>query len=201
MANICSNNYFQTLVKKINLLPLLFSSRPPCPTPPQIIRRLRRRSRYPREQPTRLHERALSPPPQEPLLCTTTHRTAVQGRPDERAVVIRHLFVIGAQETQGLLVVARGGVMPGHGLEAVVGDVLVSWRTQEPQESHLNHSDGVAVSVHVGELRRSGKGDQEVADQGKRWWASRKFTPKCTSYHKVCHSIVGPPWGGSERTL
>lgn len=106
----------------------------------------------------------MSPPPQEPLLCTITHRTAVKGRPDERAVVIRHLFVIGAQEPQGLLVVARSGVMPRHGLEAVVGDVLVSGGTQEPQESHLNHSDGVAVSVHVGELRESKEGDQEEAD-------------------------------------
>lgn len=95
----------------------------------------------------------------------STHCTAVEDRPDERAVVVRHLFVVGAQEAHGLLIVAHSGVMPGHGLEAVVGDVLVGGCTQEPQEGHLYHSNGVAVSIHVGELRGSGKRDKEEADQ------------------------------------
>lgn len=80
---------------------------------------------------------------------------------DERVVVIGHLFVIGAQEADSLVVVPRGGVMPCYRLVAVVGDVLVGRSTQEPQESHLDHPDGIAVRIHIGKLWETERGDKK----------------------------------------
>lgn len=74
-----------------------------------------------------------------------TYRAAVEGGSDVRVVVVGHLLVVGPQEADRLIVAVGGGVVPGYGLVAVVSDVLVGRGTQEPEESHLHHSDGVPV--------------------------------------------------------
>lgn len=74
-----------------------------------------------------------------------TYRAAVEGGSDVRVVVVGHLLVVGAQEADRLIVAVGGGVVPGYGLVAVVSDVLVGRGAQEPEESHLHHSDGVPV--------------------------------------------------------
>ena len=74
-----------------------------------------------------------------------TYRAAVEDGSDVGVVVVGHLLVVGAQEADGLVVAVGGGVVPGDGLVAVVGDVLVGRSAQEPEESHLHHSDGVPV--------------------------------------------------------
>lgn len=74
-----------------------------------------------------------------------TYRAAVQDGSDVGVVVVGHLLVVGAQEADGLVVVVSCGVVPGDGLVAVVSDVLVGRGAQEPEESHLHHSNGVPV--------------------------------------------------------
>lgn len=82
-----------------------------------------------------------------------TYRTAIGHGADVGVVIIRHLFIVGAQEADGLVVVVLLLVVPGHRLVAVVCHVLPARRAQQPQESHLDHADGVALRIHVGELR------------------------------------------------
>lgn len=82
-----------------------------------------------------------------------TYRAAVEHGADVGVVIVRHLLVVGAQEAHGLVVVVLVLVVPGHRLVAVVGDVLPAGGAQQPQEGHLDHADGVALRVHVGELR------------------------------------------------
>lgn len=82
-----------------------------------------------------------------------TYRAAVEHGADVRVVIVRHLLVVGAQEAHGLVVVVLLLVVPGHRLVAVVGDVLSASGAQQPQEGHLDHADGIALCIHVGELR------------------------------------------------
>lgn len=84
----------------------------------------------------------------------STYRTAIDHGADVGVVIVRHLFIVGAQEADGLVVVVLVLIVPGHRLVAVVCHVLPSCRTQQSQESHLDHTDGVALRVHVGELQR-----------------------------------------------
>lgn len=90
-----------------------------------------------------------------------TYRAAVEGGSDVGVVVVGHLLVVGAQEADGLVVAVGGGIVPGYGLVAVVGDVLVGRGAQEPEESHLHHSDGVPIRIHIGELGE--------VEKGKHW--------------------------------
>lgn len=83
-----------------------------------------------------------------------TYRAAVEHGADVWVVIVRHLLVVGAQEAHGLVVVVLILVVPGHRLVAVVCNVLPSGGAQQPQEGHLDHADGVALCVHVGELQR-----------------------------------------------
>ena len=53
-----------------------------------------------------------------------SYRTAVCKGPDVRVVVVGHLLVVGAHETQCLAVTVAGGVVPSDGLVAVIGEVL-----------------------------------------------------------------------------
>lgn len=87
--------------------------------------------------------------PQEATYCT-----AVGQGLDEGVVVVGHLLVVGAQETDGLVVIVLILVVPGHRLVAVVGHVLPAGRAQQPQERHLDHADGITLRIHVGELWR-----------------------------------------------
>lgn len=82
-----------------------------------------------------------------------TYRAAVEQGADVGVVIVRHLLVVGAQEAHGLVVVVLLLVVPGHRLVAVVRNVLPARGAQQPQESHLDHTDGVALRVHVRELR------------------------------------------------
>lgn len=92
-----------------------------------------------------------------------TYRAAVEHGADVRVVIVRHLLVVGAKEAHGLVVVVLILVVPGHRLVAVIGDVLPAGGAQQPQEGHLDHADGVALCVHVGELRgRRGGGEKLV---------------------------------------
>lgn len=84
----------------------------------------------------------------------STYRTAINYGANVGVVIIRHLFIIGAQEADSLVVVVLVLVVPGHRLVAVVGHVLPARRAQQPQESHLDHTNGVALRIHVGELQR-----------------------------------------------
>lgn len=73
-------------------------------------------------------------------------------RSDVRAVVVGHLLVIGPQEPERFAVPSGGRVVPGRGLVAVVGEVLPRGRSQQLQEGHLNHVDGIAFHVQIGKL-------------------------------------------------
>lgn len=86
------------------------------------------------------------------LFPTSTHRTAVHEGPDVGVVVVRHLLVVGAQEADGLVVVALPLVVPRHRVVAVVRHVLPGGGAQQTQEGHLDHAHGVAFGVHVGQL-------------------------------------------------
>lgn len=97
------------------------------------------------------------------------HRTAVHYGADVGVVVVRHLLVVGAQEADGLVVAVRLRVVPGHRLVAVVGDVLPGRSAQQPQEGHLDHTDRVALRVHVGKLvddTQRGKKTKKRSRQG-----------------------------------
>lgn len=83
-----------------------------------------------------------------------TYCTAVGQGLDVGVVVVGHLLVVGAQETDGLVVIVLILVVPGHRLVAVVGHVLPAGRAQQPQERHLDHADGITLCIHVGELWR-----------------------------------------------
>lgn len=78
-----------------------------------------------------------------------TYRAAVDGGSDVRVVVVRHLFVIGAQEAHGFVVRVLVLVVPSHGLVTVVGEVLSCRRAEQTQERHLDDADGISLCVHV----------------------------------------------------
>lgn len=82
-----------------------------------------------------------------------TYRAAVKQGTDVGVVIVRHLLVVGAQEAHGLVVVVLLLVVPGHRLVAVVRNVLSARGAQQSQESHLDHTDRVALRVHVRKLR------------------------------------------------
>lgn len=107
-----------------------------------------------------------------------TYRAAVEHGADVGVVIVGHLLVVGAQEAHGLVVVVLLLVVPGHRLVAVVGDVLPAGGAQQPQEGHLDHADGVALCVHVGELR--GRGGEETGE-GCMLPASEGVENKCKS--------------------
>lgn len=113
-----------------------------------------------------------------------TYRAAVEGGSDVRVVVVGHLLVVGAQEADGLVVAVGGSIVPGYGLVAVVGDVLVGRGAQEPEESHLHHSDGVPIRIHIGEL-------WEV-EKGKHWAVSSNATCLGGSKDHQSHPSVRP---------
>lgn len=83
-----------------------------------------------------------------------TYRTAIGQGLDVGVVVVGHLLVVGAQETDGLVVIVLILVVPGHRLVAVVGHVLPAGGAQQPQERHLDHANGITLCIHVGELQR-----------------------------------------------
>lgn len=84
----------------------------------------------------------------------TTYCTAIDQGADVGVVIVGHLLVVGAQETDGLVVIVLVLVVPGHRLVAVVGHVLPAGCAQQPQERHLDHADGITFCIHIGKLRR-----------------------------------------------
>lgn len=122
---------------------------------------------------------------QRPLLRgLPTYRAAVEGGSDVGVVVVGHLLVVGAQEADGLVVAVGGGIVPGYGLVAVVGDVLVGRGAQEPEESHLHHSDGVPIRIHVGELGE--------VEKGKHWAVRGNATRLGGSKDHQSHPSLSP---------
>lgn len=83
-----------------------------------------------------------------------SYRAGVVHGLDEVVVVVRHFFVVGAEEAQRFVVVVGFSVEPGDGLVADVGEVLSRSRTQQLEEGHLDACDGALFHIHVGELSR-----------------------------------------------
>ena len=48
-----------------------------------------------------------------------------------------------------MVVVPSVVVVPGHGVDAGVGEVLVRFLTQQPEEGHLNWTDGVVGDLEI----------------------------------------------------
>lgn len=114
-----------------------------------------------------------------------TYRAAIECSSDVGVVVVGHLLVVGAQEADGLVVAVSGGIVPGYGLVAVVSDVLVGRGTQQPEERHLYHSDGVPIRIHIGEL-------WEV-EKGKHWAVRGKAMHLGSSKgHQISHPSLSP---------
>lgn len=80
------------------------------------------------------------------------HRAAVHQWLDVGIIFVGHLFIVGAQEAQRLVVVVRLGVVPGHRLMAGVGEVLPCRGAEQLQEGHLHCVDGAFAHVHVIQL-------------------------------------------------
>ena len=72
-------------------------------------------------------------------------------------VLVRQLLSIAGPEAQRVLVSVGGGVEPGGGVEAVVGEGLLGRGAQQLEEGHLDHVDGNAVRTGVGELAGGGR--------------------------------------------
>lgn len=71
--------------------------------------------------------------------------TPVVHRADVMRVLMRQLLPAAAPEAQCVLVAAGGGVKPGGGVEAVVGEGLLGCRAQKLQEGQLDHVGWNAV--------------------------------------------------------
>lgn len=95
-----------------------------------------------------------------------TYCTAIGQGLDVGVVVVGHLLVVGAQETDGLVVTVLLLVVPGGRLVAVVGHVLPAGGAQQPEERHLDHADGVALGVHIGELQRRRRRSEKGVSSG-----------------------------------
>lgn len=67
-------------------------------------------------------------------------------------VLMCQLLPVAASEAECMLMAEGGGVQPGGGVEAVVGEGLLGCRAQQLQESQLDHVDRNAVRPGVGKL-------------------------------------------------
>lgn len=81
-----------------------------------------------------------------------SYRAGVVHGLDEGVVVVRHFFVVGAEEAQRFVVAVCFSVEPGDGLVADVGEVLSCCRTQQLEERHLDAGDGTLLYIHIREL-------------------------------------------------
>lgn len=86
------------------------------------------------------------------------YRAAVHQRLDERIIVVRHFLIIGAKEAQRLVVGVGLGIVPGHRLMTIVGEVLPSRGAQQLQEGQLYWADAVLCHVHIAQLGADGDG-------------------------------------------
>ncbi len=80
------------------------------------------------------------------------HLTPVVHCTDVMCVLVRQLLPVAASEAQCVFVAVGGGVQPGGGVEAVVGEGLLGCRTQQLQEGQLDHVGWNDVRPGVGKL-------------------------------------------------
>lgn len=96
------------------------------------------------------------------------YRAAVHQRLDERIIVVRHFLIIGAKEAQCLVVGVSRGVVPGHRLMTIVGEVLASRGAQQLQEGQLHWADAVLGHIHVAQLGADGEGKKWSEEEGQQ---------------------------------
>lgn len=100
-----------------------------------------------------------------------TYRAAVHQWLDKRIIVVRHFLVVGAQEAQRLVVAVGLGVVPGHRLMTVVGEVLPSRGAQQLQEGHLHWADGILCHIDIVQL---GGRWREGEKSGEKWEGNKR---------------------------
>lgn len=86
---------------------------------------------------------------------SVTHLAPVVQRTDVMCVLVCQLLSVSASEAQCVFVAEGGGVQPGGGVEAVVGEGLLGCRAQQLQEGQLDHVDWNAVRTGVGKLEEN----------------------------------------------
>lgn len=79
-----------------------------------------------------------------------THLTPVVQCTNVMCVLVCQLLPVAASEAQRVFVAVGGGVEPGGGVEAVVGEGLLGCSAQQLQEGQLDDVDGNAVRPRVG---------------------------------------------------
>lgn len=83
------------------------------------------------------------------------HLTPVIHCTDVMCVLVRQLLSVAASEAECVFVAVGGGVQPGGGVEAVVGEGLLGCRAQQLQEGQLDHVGWNAVRPGVGKLEEN----------------------------------------------
>lgn len=84
-----------------------------------------------------------------------THLTSVVQCTDVMCVLMCQLLPVDASEAQCVFVADCGGVQPGGGVEAVVGEGLLGCCAEQLQECQLDHVDRNAVWPWVGKLKEN----------------------------------------------